>query len=125
MMKNNSIFNTIKKYAVKYSTISVSNHLLVSLSLILITNYIIVNLNLSVYILLATLVVIFFLSMIRGNLKYYDIHLNNNGQITTYENVKYKYLKKKDHLIIFHADGTKTLVKQGNYSITEREINLS
>ncbi|WP_123966782.1 hypothetical protein [Chryseobacterium phosphatilyticum] len=117
---NNDIFKKARLYLEKYSTISTSNHLIVAMMLILVSNWIMVSLNLSVYYLLITLGIILFLSLIRGNLKAYDIELNNNGQVTQYYNVKYKYLKKKDHLVIYHSDGRTTLIKQGNYSIKER-----
>ncbi|MBD3906747.1 hypothetical protein IEW27_19365 [Chryseobacterium sp. C-2] len=55
-------------------------------------------------------------------MKSYDIELNNNGQIINYVNVKYKYIKKKDQLVIYHQDGKTTLINQGNYTIKERAI---
>ncbi|REC39986.1 hypothetical protein DRF69_20580 [Chryseobacterium sp. 5_R23647] len=119
-MNKENIFKNARLYLEKYSTISTTNHLIVAMLLILVSNWIMVSLNLSIYYLLVTLGIIFFLSLIRGNLKVYDIELNNNGQIIQYNNVKYKYLKKKDHLIIYHDDGRTTLIKQGNYSIRER-----
>ena len=117
---NKNIFNNARLYLEKYSTISTTNHLIVIMLLILVSNWILVTLHLSIYFLIVTLGIIFFLSLIRGNLKGYDIEVNNNGQVILYENVKYKYIKKKDHLVIYHSDGKTTLIKQGNYSIRER-----
>jgi hypothetical protein len=121
-MNKNQILPKIKAYLEKYSSISTANHLIVIMLLILISNWIMVSLNLPIYLLLVTFALIFFLSLIRGNLKSYDIELNNNGQIINYVNVKYKYIKKKDHLIIYHQDGKTTLIKQGNFTIKERVI---
>mgnify|MGYP004716404743 FL=1 len=94
---NKNIFNNARLYLEKYSTISTTNHLIVIMLLILVSNWILVTLHLSIYFLIVTLGIIFFLSLIRGNLKGYDIEVNNNGQVILYENVKYKYIKKKDH----------------------------
>lgn len=111
--------NFIKKYTEIYSKISFSNHLIVILLLILISNWIFITFDLSAYFLVTTIVLIFFLSLIRGNLKFYDIEVNNNGQITNFINVKYSYDKKKDCIIIYDRTGRTTQINQGNYTIIE------
>lgn len=115
--------NFCRRYIELYSTISISNHLIVIMLFILVSNYIVVTLNLSAYFLIFTLGVVFFLSLIRGNMKHYNIEINNNGSVTFYNNVKYKFDKKKDILTIYESNGKSTRITQGNFSITEAPIS--